>query len=246
MLEKNPRNRDDFSRFLVHLTRDYDDEIALDNLVNIIKTRLIEARNHHCLFKYDFDKLGFTNKLKNSFNTVCFTEVPLNQIKNITADIKRQIKLKPYGLVFWKENLFDMGASPAVYINSIGTQLKKYLLEDFRKNFEDISRYKDLIVEKSEFHKELIQYYSLINIVEPKHDFMWEREWRYNGDFKFKIVDLVGIIAEDSKAFSKKCEEKIKSQTILNDLKKVPIISPEWGYEELFEELAIKLWNNSK
>ncbi|WP_339225843.1 abortive infection system antitoxin AbiGi family protein [Paenibacillus sp. FSL H7-0357] len=213
--------------------------------MNIIKTQTLEARNHHCLFKYDFDKLNFTKKLKNSFNTVCFTEVPLHQIKNITADIKRQIKLKPYGLVFWKAELFNKGASPAIYINSTGSQLKKYLLDDFRKNFEDISRYAELTIEKSEFHKELVQYYSLINIVEPKHDFMWEREWRYTGSFKFRLVDLVGIIAEDSKSFREKCKAEITSEKILADLKRVPIISPEWGYEEMFEELAIKLWNNA-
>ncbi len=207
---------------------------------------MIEARNPHCLFKYEFDRMNFTNKLKKSFNTVCFTEVPLHQIKNLTGEIKRQIKLKPYGLIFWKEDLFASGASPAVYINAIGTQLKQYLLDDFRKNFVEVRRYKDLTIENSDFHKELIQYYSLINIVTPKHDFMWEREWRYNGDFKFEITDLVGIIAEDKKVFWDKCKRGVGSRRVLKDLERIPIISPDWGYEELFEELALTIWNSSK
>jgi len=42
-----PNNRDDLSRFLVHLTRDFEGELARHNLVQILKEKTIEARNAH-------------------------------------------------------------------------------------------------------------------------------------------------------------------------------------------------------
>jgi len=245
LMSLDPKSRDDFSRFLIHLTRDNEDADALENLINILNESKITARNPHCLFKYELDRMNMSVTLKRRFNTVCLTEVPLNQIKSLTGEINRQIKLKPYGLVFWKDDLFDRGVSPAIYINSTGTSLKKYLLEDFRNNFKDIRKLRDLRIEKSESYKEIIQYYSLINIVEEKHNFMWEREWRYNGDLSFNTIDLVGIIAEDPKKFKKMCEKYIVSEKMKIDIRNIPVISPKWSYEELFEELAIHLWNNS-
>ncbi len=74
---KIPNNRDDLSRYLVHLTRDYDGELAQQNLVNILKEKIIEARNSHCLVMHKLEQLEFSKLLKNKFRTVCFTETPL-------------------------------------------------------------------------------------------------------------------------------------------------------------------------
>lgn len=99
------RNRDDFSRFLVHLTRDYEGNSARSNLREILRAKRIEARNPHCLFQPKIERIGFSDVLKRQFNTVCFTEAPLNQLRFLTREVVgRRIQLKPYGLVFWKND----------------------------------------------------------------------------------------------------------------------------------------------
>ena len=102
------RVRDDLSRFLVHLTRNYGDSTAKDNLISILRQKRIEARNAHCLFGPKISKIGFSRVLKKQFNTVCFTETPLNQLRHLTQEIPgRKIELCPYGLVFWKEHMLE-------------------------------------------------------------------------------------------------------------------------------------------
>lgn len=237
------RDREDLSRFLVHLTRDYEGKSAKDNLLNILKDRKIFARNAHCLVKYKLDQMKFSKVLKKKFNTVCFTETPLTQINQLTANIEgRQIKLKPFGLIFWKEDLFGKGASPAVYINAKGTPISRFLLDEFDSIFDGITTLKELKKVEADHYKSIVHYYSLINVVNDKHDFLWEREWRHHGNFSFDYYDLVAIIAEDPTSFEKECKQSLDDDQ-LEDVDKIPIISPDWTYEEVIEELAVTIWN---
>src|SRR6266511_2769840 len=127
---RNQPTREDLSRVLVHLTRDYEGIPAKKNLLSILRLRSIHARNPHCLFKHDIPRLAFSPVLAKEFNTVCFTETPLTQIGRLVGTIPgRQIALKGYGLVFAKDTLIQRGASPAIYLNARGTQLRRYLLD---------------------------------------------------------------------------------------------------------------------
>ena len=234
--------RSDLSRYLVHLTRDYDGESAYDNLINILKTKNIEARNYHCLFSPKIRKMDISDKLNNSFKTVCFTETPLNQITNLTTDIpNRNIKLKPYGVVFWRDQLLDKGANPAIYLNAKGTDLRDYLIQQFDNQFKDIKTLGKLKRE-DDYYYEIIQYFSLINVINDKYDFSWEREWRFHGDFKFNYRNMVAIVCKNPEEFENRCEEELQAKA-LNFIKRTPMISPDWGYEQVIEELSIKLWD---
>lgn len=180
--------------------------------------------------------------LVKKFKTVCFTETPLDQIKKLIAeDYPRKIKLKPYGIAFWRDNLLEEGANPAVYLNAEGTKLRDYLISEFDKHFDGTDLYRKLREQES-FYKEIVQYYSLINIIREDHDFSWEREWRYHGDLNFKYSQIAAIIASDPDDFEDKCEEKL-SKTAMKYIKKTPIIDPEWNYEEVIEAISIKLWS---
>lgn len=230
------------SRYLVHLTRDYDGELAQQNLVNILKEKIIEARNSHCLVMHKLEQLEFSKLLKNKFRTVCFTETPLTQLKQLTSDIEdRKIKLKPYGIVFWKDNLFENGASPAIYINAKGTSISRFLLDEFDLIFKKINTFKGLKEQEKSHYTNIVHYYSLINVVNEKHDFLWEREWRHHGNFKFKYQDIVAIIANTPSQFEKLCERELSARQY-KFIEKIPIINPEWTYEKLVEELAIRIW----
>ena len=239
---KTPINRDDLSRFLVHLTRDYNDVLARNNLINILNEQTIEARNAHCLVMHKINQLGFSKLLKTKFRTVCFTETPLTQIKQLSQDIEdRKIQLKPYGLIFWKNDLFEIGASPAVYINAKGTSISRFLLDEFDSIFKEVKTFKGLKKQEKDNYINIVHYYSLINVVKDEHDFLWEREWRHHGDYKFEYKDIVAIIANNPRGFEKLCKKKL-SKDKYELIEKLPFINPNWAYEELLEELAIRVW----
>jgi hypothetical protein len=182
--------------------------------------------------------------LKSKFNTVCFTEAPLHQVKYLIKNLPgRKIKLKPYGLVFWKHQLEDNGANSAIYINAKGTQLDTFLLKQFKDQFKHIKSYSRLSKNEN-FFNEIINYYSLINVVKDSHDFMWEREWRLNRDFKFNYSEVVAIIAENPTFFLKHIKKNV-SDSEFKYISRIPIICPEWGYEEVIEELSCALWEKS-
>ncbi len=240
---KIPTSRDDLSRFLVHLTRDYDGTLARNNLISILKDKTIEARNSHCLVMHKLKQLGFSKLLKEKFRTTCFTETPLTQLNQLTQDTEdRNIKLQPYGIVFWKEELFDEGASPAIYINAKGTSISQFLLNEFDSIFKNTRTFKGLREQEKVHYTSIIHYYSLINVVKDKHDFLWEREWRHHGNFNFEYNEIVAIIAKNPSGFEKLCERKLPKKQY-EFIKKTPIINPEWTYEELLENLTIQIWH---
>jgi hypothetical protein len=242
---KIDRNREDISRFLVHLTRDYNDVVARKNLISILKDKTIYAMNAHCLVMHKLQQMHFSKILQKEFHTVCFTETPLPQIKQLTKEIEgRRIKLSSYGLVFWKDELFEKGASPAIYINAKGTSVSSFLIDEFENIFKQVTTFKGL-KEKETHYKDIVHYYSLINVVKDEHDFMWEREWRHHGDFKFIYRNVAAIIAPNPERFKELCKANCTDQ-LKKYLDRIPFISPEWTYEELIEELAIKTWELQK
>jgi hypothetical protein len=241
----NPRGREDLSKFLVHLTRKFDAQAADDNLISILRERLIHARNVHCLFKHELSRFGFTALLSAEFNTVCFTEAPLMQLRRLTGRIPgRQIALQPYGLVFNKDTLLTQGANPAIYLNAKGTRLREYLLARFRADFHRIRSLKRLKQKQQEYYRSIVQYYSLVNIIRDNHDFTWEREWRKKGSFPFRYIDVVAIIAADPDDFEAKCKRELSAEKF-RYIEMLPIISPYWNYEDIVETMSAKVWNNA-
>ena len=242
---RDPKHRDDISKFLVHLTRAYDGQSAADNLVSILREKVIHARNAHCLFKHEFSRLRFSSVLSGEFQTVCFTEAPLAQIRQLVGEIPgRQIALQPYGLVFNKNTLLSRGANPATYLNAKGTKLREYLLDRFRDDFDGINQLSRLKQEQQKYYRSIIQYYSLVNIIRDNHDFTWEREWRHRGSFSFRYLDVVAIIARDPDTFEEKCREEL-SPVKFRYIQMIPIISPYWSYEDIVETMSAKVWNNA-
>jgi hypothetical protein len=240
----DPRKRADISRFLVHLTRKTRGVEAEDNLLNILKTKTIEARNHHCLFSPKINKMKLTPKLKNSFKTVCFTETPLDQIDKLAAeDFPRRIRLQSYGLVFWRDKMVESGVNPAIYLNDVGTSLRDYLLSEFDRQFKGVTALRRL-EQKEEYYREIVHYYSLVNVMREEHDFSWEREWRHSGDFKFNYSDVVAIVAKDPEQFLERCEAELTSAKA-KYIRRLPIVSASWTYEDVVEEMAIKIWEKN-
>lgn len=237
---RHPKDREDFSRFVVHLTRDFEDSDPLENLVAILRSRRIEARSAHCLFYYKIAGIGFSLLLKKKFNTVCLTEVPLTQLRYIVGAYPgRRIELAPYGLVFLKSNLLEKGANPAIYVNS---QLKKFLLNQFTSHFGSRKTYRSLRKSYGDHADAIIQYYSLVNLLSLRVDFSWEREWRHQGHLKFEYDEIFAIVVPDPEKFCANLRRYF-GRSLAKEIDMIAVISPEWNYEQLLEAMSICVWN---
>lgn len=119
--------------------------------------------------------------------------------------------------------------------------MRDYLIRQFDDQFHEIKTLRKLKQEDDYYH-EITQYFSLINVINDRYDFSWEREWRFHGDFKFNYRNMVAIVCENPEEFEELCEENLK-QNAIKFIKRTPMISPDWGYEQVIEELSIKLWD---
>ncbi|HLP91163.1 MAG TPA: hypothetical protein VK184_21615 [Nostocaceae cyanobacterium] len=216
--------REDISQFVIHLTRndqdDYEDgNTAKNNFQCIMRDRKIIAVRPHCLFNKRLNTLSTEDKQK--LNVACFTEVPLDQLHLLVREIPgREIKFEPYGFVFSKEFIIESGGQPAIYINSYNRTL--YLREAVDEIFK-ISH------KNGRFVSKIWRILPFINAMNEKYDFSWEREWRINGDLEFELNDLVCVILPEDKESSLK-------QNLAK--KGIAVISPGWTYEQIANELV--------
>ena len=168
--------REDYSRFVVHFTRNDKQDFtkgscARDNFTSIIKDMEIKAYKAHCLHGKQIKKLPEARQ--ESFFVACFTEVPLNQLHLLIQPVQgRRVQLEPYGLVFTKQFLIEQGAQPAIYINSYGQNL--YLRSAVNRLYE--------IAIQSNSTDDTWRLLPFINAMHENYDFTWEREWRVLGD----------------------------------------------------------------
>src|SRR5712671_5092005 len=83
--------REDFSRFVVHLTRNNRGDFprtgntARNNFLSILERQKIGAYRPHCLHSSRLDDLPA--EIRRAFKVACFTEVPLSQLRFLTQPI---------------------------------------------------------------------------------------------------------------------------------------------------------------
>jgi hypothetical protein len=219
------KNREDFSRFVVHLTRDDRKSFgsggatARTNLLTILKERQIRSFSPHCLFN---NKLaGMPASLLRGFNVACFTETPLNHLRELVREIPgRQVKFEAYGLVFLREFIVSSGGQPAIYINSYSDN--SWLRDGVNELFE-------LATKSEPINNKLFRLLPFINAMHEKYDFSWEREWRILGSLRFTYKDLVCVILPETG------EDKLREVMAIGG---IAAIAPNWTYEHIVAELS--------
>src|SRR5262249_35726625 len=103
--------REDISRFMVHLTRDERNTFpggcpARDNFLSILSDREIRAYRPHCLHRRKVPECH-----EEKFRVSCFTATPLHELKHLIGPIPgRAVALDSYGFVFEREFLIEKGA----------------------------------------------------------------------------------------------------------------------------------------
>lgn len=195
--------REDISPFLVHLTRDEGISATCEEaLTNIISEKALRALSYKVSdARFGMNTLPMTDDNKKKyFGAICFTETPINEIHCLLDIGGRTVHLRPYGLVFIKENLQKKGISPVFYINN----------ENEDKN-EVIQTLCSLIDSNSSVAAEILPLVAVFGrkirplgaeeFASEEYDFRWEREWRYpfsRGALNFSHEDVfIGLCPHD-------------------------------------------------
>lgn len=208
-------SRSDLSNELIHLTREYNGETAERNLISILKSNKIEARN------VDFYlKNLLPERFNDNFKVLSLTETPLDQIKNITSIMfQRKINLEPYGLIFSKNDLLIKGVSPVTYL------YHEEQREFYRSLFSEC-------VSKNSFSDSLLVF-PFLKTVSSTEDFHWEREWKKVGDLDFQSISFSIIVP------SVESIKEVYKSVYLHEKKNISFYvseSEEWGSISYIED----------
>jgi hypothetical protein len=202
LVEKAIRYRKDISPYLVHLTRDDNNQSAEDKLISILNDGEVRAFNYECLFRHQIDEIA-DDKIRDFFRVASFTETPLHELHrmvNEELNEYRQKKFRPYGVAFRKELVALNGGEPVIYVYNKNHE--SWWKEQFNRCIESGS-----IDKNSVFH--------LVNKVDKKNDWHWEREWKIRGGFKFNHDQISYIILPDlNREQIVAFRQKIKSENI--------------------------------
>jgi hypothetical protein len=237
---KHLLNRTDLSNFIVHLTKDTldDKKTAKENLINILNSMKIEARNFHCLFNKFLSQES--KNIQEKFYVSCFTETPISKLKDFFEIENRRKNFKPYGVIFLKDipnsyalNIPDYKVehpNPVLYV----TQLNKTLINALKTQYNHwLEQYKN--------HGQDSKFYllgALVNFVGEKNDFSWEREWRVVGNYEFIPPDIVAVIAPEE-------EHDVIRREINNfSAEALTLIDANWTIEEMLVKVGSFAWNN--
>jgi hypothetical protein len=216
------QDREDLSRFLVHLTRDsraqykVTGKTASENFESILDEGMIRAKGIHCLHGKEVKKLD--QKIQSKFRVACFTETPLDQIEHLIGIPGRTINLDAYGFVFEKSFLVGKGAQPAIYVNNYAAN------NVHRAAFDRVFQ----MSVSGKFTGTMWPMLPLVNVMHGRHDFNWEREWRVIGSVDFEASDLVCVILPED-------EEDLRENMAYRG---IAAISPGWSYEQMLAEIA--------
>ncbi len=234
--------RTDLSTFLVHFTRDTEmpTAAARDNLLNILRTGRLEARNTYGMAR---DLSIRFPEVAASQRTVCFTETPLEHSWMMCADIEsRSIHFTGYGLAFTRSFARRRGVNPVWYLDI--TRGHNWLTKPVRQLVNDAVRSATPDGESDPDPAALAR--SPILQLAPfldqmghpavvRKEFWWEREWRHVGDLHFSAKDLVVVFVPESehKSFRESLAECADYDSVSHK-----IMDVQWGLERMLATLA--------
>lgn len=187
--------RTDLSTFVVHLTRDRDQEWpAKKCLMKIVEDTVLIAKTPMG-WAADQDVPG--DSAKHTQRVVSFSETPLEHIDLLVADISgRQVRLQPWGLVITKMTARSQGVNPVWYVDM--TPGQEWEIANALNQLRDEAK-------ASGFHSHPAA--KILPFFEPmgtwpstgsQREFWWEREWRHRGHFSFRMDQVVCWIVPEA------------------------------------------------
>ena len=218
--------KQDYSPFLVHLTKDSPDIFgggsvpAKDVFDAIMRERKLKAFNYHCLFGKDLDNRKGTQHIVDRFKVVCFTETPIDQIGILLREVLgRRFQPKPYGLIFKKDYIREKGGNHVLYLTKeTANPLWRLYWPLFITDVTDDTRIDPFSPEGETICRLL----ALVSLCKEGNDWHWEREWRIVRDFQFNLSDIYcGLCPEEDIEHFEKNYPPVK------------FISPDWSTNKI-------------
>ena len=220
--------RSDLGTFLVHLTRDGENETARERFEKILYEETLRARS---MFGQAKRRLEAGNHDLRSQKCVCFTETPLEHIHLLLAEIEnRDCHFRPYGIAITKKVGRQKGVNPVWYLDI--TPGHDWLASNFDNILDRClvdGTFTDPDIER------LVPFVEQMGTHQPaggagyRKEFWWEREWRHRGHFPFPR-QVIGLCpAEEMSAFE---------ALTANNFAKITFIDPRWGLEQIIAHLA--------
>lgn len=151
--------RNDISEYLIHFTKDTDENSAIFNLNSILQQKTI---------------YGGTGHIRGRHKCVCFSEAPLDAVRDGLVNPSYYSKYSGFGIMIKKDWLFRHGGRPVIY------------------GPED-----ELNVLPADLQWRTVRFNPLLT---PAIDFTWEREWRLKTEELYFAPEDVDVIVPDLKA----------------------------------------------
>ena len=224
--------RSDLSTFLVHLTRDEEDESANDKLQSILNDWSIEARS---MFGAGRKRLVDAGITLDSQKCVCFTETPLEYVNILFEEIdNRDISFGAYGVAIPKKIARYKGVNPVWYIDITPGPGRDWLMNPVNQlinhAFAGTGFPPSHIARLAPFIEQMGTHLPAGGIGGYRKDFWWEREWRHVGPFE--LPDRIIVLCPEAEiaAFRAIVDGKVG--------KTASYIDPQWGLEQIISRLA--------
>jgi hypothetical protein len=193
------------SKYVVHFTKEMDGKSAYEAALSILHARRIEARN----------AFGAGRTLPAARKSVCFSEIPLHQLKRL-ADVRG-----PYGIGFRKELLVARGGGPILYAY---------------KDTDHAKAVNSMVAAAANQPGHPI--WSIAPFIDlpgvyghTEYLFEWEREWRAVGDFSFTPEDAAFLIIPENLHEAARAFFDDAEQANIGPNYKCKFIDPYWNDE---------------
>lgn len=234
-IEELLHRRTDLSTFLIHFTRDGEESSAKENLLNMLRSGCVEARNPYGMGR----NIALTSTdadFQNSQRVACFSETPIEHAWMMCTEIEgRENGFGPYGLTFTKTWARLNQVNPIWYLDM--TPGHNWLTVP-------VDRLRDeAVAEASRTSSSLANFpvARLLPFMEQmgptsntRKEWWWEREWRHVGHRSFGWTDVVAILAPSGE------HEEILAEMATYarpEYPRPPILDPTWGLERMITAL---------
>jgi len=212
---KNSPDWTDMSNFVVHFTREYGGKSPYENILRILHSKTIKARNAFGIGKSEAPNTQ-------SQKVACFSEVPLHLLSRFAE------KRSSYGIVFPKDMVIHRKGNPILYAykDHPATTALRAIMQQAKTVAEHA------IWSVTPFVDAPGKY------AHGSYFFEWEREWRAVGDYKFQTDEVALLILpekqhEKARAFFKAAKKENTGPSY-----DCPFIDPYWKHKKIRKVLS--------
>ncbi len=200
----------DMSDYVVQFARYYGGKSAYDNMLSILASRVIKARN-------PFGLVRENAPIPETQWAACFSEVPVHLLSRLAK------ARSEYGIVFRKDIIIHRGGNPIMYAykeHEVTSALKAIVKAAAGDSKNPIWKITPFVDAPGDYPT-------------GKYFFEWEREWRKLGDFKFfeDEVQFLVIPAELHNA-ARGFFDHARTEN-LGPCYECPFIDPYWKREKI-------------